>query len=82
MTGPRSLRSDVIIPIDDVYSAFFSNEILDVGHFEEEDAGDTEKAVYSAFTTRKEEVISEILATLSTRMPRHTRTVRTRCRPI
>lgn len=57
--------SDVIIPIDDVYSAFFSNEILDVGHFEEEDAGDTEKAVYSAFTTRKEEVISEILAALS-----------------
>ncbi len=57
--------SDAIIPIDDVYYAFFGNEILDTRHFEEKDAKDTEKEVYAAFTARKEEVIADILARLS-----------------
>ena len=57
--------SDVIIPADDVYNSFFANEILDTGHFEEEDAKATEKAVYASFATRKEEVINEILGQLN-----------------
>lgn len=55
----------VIIPIDDVYYAFFGNEILDVGDFEEEDAGVTEKAVHEAFILRKEEILAEIRNVLS-----------------
>lgn len=57
--------SDAVIPVDDVYNAFFANEILDTGHFEEEDAKSTEKAVYAAFASRKEDVISEILSQLN-----------------
>lgn len=52
--------ADVIIPIGDVYNAFISNEILDMEHFSQEDAGDTEKAVYEAFSKRKEKVLEEI----------------------
>ena len=57
-------ESDVIIPIDDVYNAFISNEILDTGHFEDPDAKSTEQAVYQAYITRHEEVISEVLEQL------------------
>ena len=57
--------SNIIIPIDDVYNAFIENEILDTGHFEEEDAKSTEQAVYHAYSTRHEEVISEVMKQLS-----------------
>lgn len=53
--------SDVIIPVDDVYNAFFANEILDVSHFEEDDAGSTEKSVAASFLSRKEEVLSLLM---------------------
>lgn len=53
--------SDVIIPVDDVYNAFFANEILDTSHFEEEDAGAAEKEVLAAFQTRKEAVLAEMM---------------------
>lgn len=57
--------SDVKIPIGDVYNAFFSNEILSVSHFEDANAGETEKAVYAAFTARKEAVLAEVMAQLT-----------------
>ena len=44
----------------DVYNAFISNEILDMEHFAQEDAGNTEKEVYSAFTDQKEKVLKKI----------------------
>ena len=52
--------SDVVIPIGDVYNAFFANEILDTNHFAEKDAGVTEAAVNQSFTARKESVLSAI----------------------
>ena len=52
--------SDVVIPIGDVYNAFFANEILDTNHFAEKDAGVTEAAVNQSFTVRKESVLSAI----------------------
>ena len=44
--------SDVKIPIGDVYNAFISNEILNVGHLEAADAGETEKSVYASFSSK------------------------------
>ena len=41
--------SDIKIPIDDVYFALINNSIIDIGHFGEEEAGEVEKQVYSAF---------------------------------
>lgn len=54
--------SDVMIPIGDVYNSFISNEILDMNEFGNEDAGTAEKEVYSAFSSRKEEVLSQLSA--------------------
>lgn len=57
--------SDAIIPVDDVYYSFFGNEIFDTGHFTEDDAGNTERAVGEAQAVRKEEVVTEVLGLLS-----------------
>lgn len=48
--------SDVIIPIGDVYNAMINNDVLDMTHFTDPDAGEAEKEVASAFSIRKEEV--------------------------
>ena len=53
--------SEIIIPADDAYHAFVANEIIDEVHFGAEDAGQTEKEVYSIFQARKNAVLSEIM---------------------
>ena len=60
-----SEEDEVIIPIDEVYYAFFGNEIIDVGHMEDEDAEATEKVVYESFINRKGEVLSAIKTLLN-----------------
>ncbi|EOS79803.1 hypothetical protein C817_02351 [Dorea sp. 5-2] len=57
--------SDVIIPIGDVYNTFISNDILDMNHFEDEEAGIAEKEVFAAFSDRKESVIQALSGILS-----------------
>ncbi len=52
--------SDIIVPVGDVYNAFISNNILDMHHFEEKDAKQTEKAVYKAFSAKKKTVINQL----------------------
>lgn len=47
---------DIIIPIYDVYYALFNNSIIDISHFENENAGETEIKVYNAFNNYKENV--------------------------
>lgn len=56
--------NDVIIPIGDVYDSFISNELLDMNHFAEEDAGVTEQEVYGIFSSYKAErlqMLAEVL---------------------
>lgn len=55
---------EVIIPIDEVYYAFFGNQILDMGAFGDTDAKKTEKKVYQKFTSRKEKVLKDIESVL------------------
>ena len=52
---PENAKSSSIkIPIYDVYFAMINNNILDRKHFEAEDAGETEKAVYAAYLEYKQ----------------------------
>ena len=48
--------SDVVIPIGDVYNAMIGNDVLDMTHFSDANAGDAEKQVASLFASRKETV--------------------------
>ena len=56
---------DVIVASGDVYNAFISNDILDMGHFSSEDAGSTEQSVHAAFTAYKEQVLSAVTAIMN-----------------
>ena len=40
-------NSDIIIPVGDIYNAFFANEILDIDHFATTEAQTTEQNVYA-----------------------------------
>ena len=55
-----SSSSSIVIPIYDVYYAIFDNDVVDIPHFAEDDAKETEKAVYEAFATKNAAVLSRL----------------------
>lgn len=57
--------SDIIIPVGDVYDAFISNNILDMHHFSDADAKETEKEVAKTFAAKKEKVVQELVKILN-----------------
>ncbi len=61
--------SDIIIPVDDVYYALIQNNVLDMNHFSADDASTTEQAVYAAFVSKQEAVLSAILSELVSENP-------------
>lgn len=67
MNFEKTAGSDnvIIIPFDDVLNAFFANSILDLKHFDADDAKETEKAVYQKFLNRKEQVLEQIVKELT-----------------
>lgn len=66
--GENQDASKIMIPIYDVYFAVINNSIVDIRHFTEEDAGETEKAVYAAHQKYKEDVYERLSYELSEKM--------------
>lgn len=56
----NSSSSDIKIPIYDVYFAVINNSIVDMKHFAQEDAGETEKAVYEKYLEYKQQVYDKL----------------------
>lgn len=54
--GANEDSSDIKIPIYDVYFAVINNSIVDMKHFAEADAGETEKEVYQIYLEYKQDV--------------------------
>lgn len=59
--------SDIRIPIYDVYSSVFSNNIVDTTLFSEKNASQTEKAVYNKFISQKKTVIKRMKTFIDTK---------------
>lgn len=58
---PENLNtSKLMIPIDDVYYALFNNNVIDIHHFVEEDAGENETAIQTAFEEKQAEVFEKL----------------------
>ncbi len=57
--------SDIAVPIGDVYNAFITNDILDMDHFSEKDAKETEQKVYETFSERKQKVLDNLVEILN-----------------
>lgn len=58
--GENASSSDIMIPIYDVYFALFNNNVLDIRHFADENAGGTEKEVNEAYLVYKDEVYEKL----------------------
>ncbi len=48
----------ITIPIYEVYNAFINNEILDTDHFNQDDATELEKSIYSKFIAKRTEIMA------------------------
>ncbi len=59
-----SSRQNIIIPIDDVYYALFNNNVIDINHFSDANAYDTEREVLQIFNDKKARVLASIEAEL------------------
>lgn len=51
---------DYIIPITDVYFSLINNNIIDINHFNSDDAKENERAVYDAFLSKQENTFEKI----------------------
>jgi penicillin-binding protein 2 len=58
--GANSSSSDIKIPIYDVYFAVINNSVLDIKHFESEDAGETEQEVYETYLAYRDGVYEKL----------------------
>ena len=65
VASEKSTASDIKIPIVDVYYALINNNIIDISHFQEDDATDLERSVYAKYLSRQEGVLSSIEAMLN-----------------
>lgn len=52
--------SGILVPIYDVYDAILQNSIVDVSHFNKEDATELEKSVYRDFSRSKQSAVGSI----------------------
>lgn len=52
--------SDIKIPIYDVYFAVINNNVVDIKHFTDEDAGETEQLVYAKYLEYKQSVYDRL----------------------
>ena len=53
------------IPIMDVYKTLIGNHVIDISHFTEKDASDTEKQLYSAFKSTHKSTLNRIKKSLT-----------------
>ena len=54
------------IPISDVYFALINNSVIDVRHFDAEDATDTERLVQQDYEQARDSILAELLRQLTT----------------
>lgn len=61
--------SEILIPIYDVYNAMINNSILDINHFAEKDASQTEQTLQAAYNQKQAEIFGAIQHELTSEAP-------------
>ena len=62
--------SQIRIPIYNVYNALVANSVIDIEHFKEEDASETEKNLYAKFQQKQQEIFDKITQELTGDSPK------------
>ncbi|MCM1045700.1 MAG: penicillin-binding transpeptidase domain-containing protein [Candidatus Gastranaerophilales bacterium] len=63
--APSATSADITIPIYDVYFAVINNNIIDIKHFTDANAGETERAVYESYLSYRDQVYDKLLYELT-----------------
>ena len=63
--GKGTTANKITIPIYEVYNAFIENGVLDISHFDADDATELEAEVYDTFRVKKNSVLSRLESILS-----------------
>lgn len=61
--------SDIKIPIDDVYFSLINNNVIDIKHFSQQDASETEQQIYNAFLNKQASVLTDLEQQLNSVSP-------------
>lgn len=64
-----SAAKDIMVPIYDVYYALINNNLINIYHFDDSDASETERAVHSAYSSKKDQVMRELEQLLRASQP-------------
>ena len=56
--------ADVIVASGDIYYQFIANDIIDMDHFTDKNAGKAEQSVASAFSDYKQQVLDQLKSTM------------------
>ncbi len=62
--APEVTNGDLKIPIYDVYYATINNNVIDITHFAEDEAGETERTVHEKYMEYREKVYQRLLQEL------------------
>lgn len=63
----NATSSDIKIPIYDVYYAVINNSVIDIRRFDDDNAQETEKAVYESYLGYKEKTYNKLLEELNSK---------------
>ncbi|MBR5968350.1 MAG: hypothetical protein IK001_07120 [Lachnospiraceae bacterium] len=63
--GKGDSASKITIPIYEVYNAFIANSVLDISHFQADDATELEQKIYSTYKTKEGQVLDKLHDILS-----------------
>ncbi len=66
VAAENASASKIRIPIDDVYFALINNSIIDINHFSQTDAKETEKEVYQSYLQKRNAVMQKLQEELTT----------------
>lgn len=69
IAGAHSSAGDIKIPIYDVYFATINNGLIDINHFDADDAKDIEISVYNKYLNYKEQVYNRLESEMSGGIP-------------
>ena len=67
--GKGDSASKITIPIYEVYNAFIANSVLDISHFQADDATELEQKIYSTYKTKEAQVLDKLHDILSYSSP-------------
>ena len=63
--GKGKSANKITLPVYEVYFSFINNGLIDIQHFDDDDATELEQSVFTKFSTKKDEVMNRLASIMS-----------------